>query len=83
MVQQVYHFHNHSDPDDLLFISNSEEAPFDPEFRELFLQKLLLITGLYYYILTGTAKIIHFLKKQLHHSSVTHNQNTKILDLNN
>lgn len=58
MVQQVYHFHNHSDPDDLLFISNSEEAPFDPEFRELFLQKLLLITGLYYYILTGTAKII-------------------------
>lgn len=39
MVQQVYHFHDHSDPDDLLFISNSEEAPFDPEFRELFLQK--------------------------------------------
>ena len=39
MVQQVYRFHDHSDPDDLLFISNSEEAPFDPEFRELFLQK--------------------------------------------
>ena len=39
MVQQVYHVHDHSDPDDLLFISNSEEAPFDPEFRELFLQK--------------------------------------------
>lgn len=39
MVQRVYHFYDHSDPDDLLFISNSEEASFDAESRELFLQK--------------------------------------------
>ena len=36
MVQKVDHFHDHSDPNDCLFISNPEKTPFDPESRELF-----------------------------------------------
>ena len=33
-----FHFHDHSDPTDPIFIYNPEEAPCDPESREFFLQ---------------------------------------------
>ena len=38
MAQWTYHFHDHNDPSDPLIISNSEEAPSDPESTELFIQ---------------------------------------------
>lgn len=36
-VQQVYHFYDHRDTNDHLFISNHKKAPCDPEYREFYL----------------------------------------------
>lgn len=51
----VYCLHDHSDPNDLLFISDPKEAPesreFDPESREFFLQPPVI--GQCYHILSG------------------------------
>lgn len=40
-TQWVFHFHDHSDPNDPTFTSSPEEAPLDLEFRRLFLQSTL------------------------------------------
>ena len=40
-IQKLYHFYDHSDPNDPLLISNPVEAPFDPQYREFFLQGAL------------------------------------------
>ena len=37
IVQWVYHFQDHSKPNEPFFICNPEETPFDPESRELFI----------------------------------------------
>lgn len=41
MGRCVYHFHDHSDPNEPLFASNPEEVPLDLESRELYSQRTL------------------------------------------